>query len=437
MPSIQARLATGLLISLISLLIAQWVVVERSIGDLAKQYIVSRLVHGGDLLVAALIINNKKVLLDDSRLDPVYRKPFSGFYFTIDVAGQEFRSRSLWDEHLKVVAVAPGDTTTVRRRGPQDQELLVVTSAYKKNGQIAQVVVAEDVSDINRNISSLLKMHALLSLFILVVLILIQVAIVRRGLQPLDKARRQLDELENGLIQSLDEKVPKEIFALVHEVNLRIAAFQQRLERSRRVSGNLAHALKRPLTLLSQLAQDSSTPQHSDYSETFEKHIDEIKRIIERELSRARMAGTAIGGKQSELRSETQSLIKLLQTMYVDKSLNIELLVAAECYVSIDREDFHELMGNILDNACKWAKHQIRVTITNLDGVIIRVEDDGPGIPVEQLDRIMKRGTRLDEQVDGHGLGLSIVKDILEQYQGCILMQKSEDLGGLSLTIQM
>jgi len=436
MPSIQARLATGLLISLVVLLIAQWIVVERSIGKLSEQFIISRMLHSNDLLVAAITISGESIALDQSRVDPVYNKPFSGFYYSIKYAQQEFRSRSLWDESLPFKPVALGETYSARRDGPQSQQLLLLVNAYKKKNAIIQIAVAEDITDINRNISGLLKLHAVLSLFILVVLIVLQVVIIRRSLLPLEKTRRELVELENGLIQKLDENVPREIISLVQEINLRIAAFQQRIERSRRATGNLAHALKRPLTLISQLGQDNDVLADPQLAQNLRDYSEEIQRIINRELSRARMAGTSIGATRTEIGVETQALIATLQAMYRDKNLTIDLDAAEPCHVSIEREDFHELMGNLLDNACKWAKHTIKVSVQCDNGVLMRIEDDGPGIPEERRDEIMQRGKRLDEQVDGHGLGMSIVKDIVEQYQAGIFMQQSETLGGLSVTVR-
>jgi len=440
MPSIQARLATGLLVSLILLLLLQWVVVERSIDHLSEEYVLSRLSHNSDLLISAVDTKDGILSVDKTRLDPVYSQPFSGFYYTITIAMQEFRSRSLWDESLKgldSLSLQAGQTRSLRTQGPQGQQLLMLASAYRKKNLDVSVVVAEDISHLNHEIDLLLRSHALLSFLILTILIVIQVIIVRRGLHPLEKARQELINLEKGIIPELSEKVPKEIYPLVHEVNLRIAAFRQRLERSRRVSGNLAHALKRPLTLLSQQVQDCEALRQDNSAARMQGDIDEIRKIIDRELSRAKMAGSAMGVGQIDLASEAHSLIKMLQVMYERKGLQIEFDAQQVCKAAIDREDFHEVMGNLLDNACKWAKQRIIVTLDCQNGLQINLEDDGPGIPEDQRERIMARGTRLDEQVDGHGLGMSIVKDIVDQYQGSIYLAQSSTLGGLSVSVRL
>ena len=147
------------------------------------------------------------------------------------------------------------------------------------------------------------------------------------------------------------------------------------------------------------------------------------------------MAGTNVGAKQAKLKPELQALVKSLGAMYRDKALQIEYDVEEHCPTLMEREDFHEMLGNILDNACKWANRKIQVNISCDEGLHICVEDDGEGIPKEELHTIINRGQRLDEQIAGHGLGLSIVKDIVDQYQGTVSMSESETLGGLMTVI--
>lgn len=435
-PSIQTRLVSGLLISLIVLLLIQWLLVERSIEDLSAQYVAARLVHSSDLLVSAVSINGDTVAIDESRIDPVYTKPFSGYYYKIKIRQREYRSRSLWDESLPLPDLKAGKFKTRRIAGPDQQQLLLVSRAYTKQKTKILVAVAEDITDINRDIKALLKLHAVASLIVLLLLVFLQVLIIRKSLLPLDKTRRDLDKLESGSIEKLDENVPKEIHELVHEINVRIQAFQQRLLRSRRATGNLAHALKRPLTLLSQIAQNDQAINDAD-KQNMQQYIDDINHLIDRELSRARLAGTGIGGR-NELCSETLALIKTLKVMYDEKGLRIRLKDCDSCYYSIDREDFHELLGNLLDNACKWASGEILVSLHIQPGeelLQITVEDDGPGIDAGKMQQIMKRGTRLDEQTAGHGLGMSIVKDIVDQYHGSINLQRSKALHGLRVTV--
>jgi signal transduction histidine kinase len=436
MRSIQTRLAAGLLLSLIILLFLQWLVVASSIRELSEQYIVTRMTHASDLLVSGVNIQNGNAYsLNTSRIDPIYTQPFSGYYYTVIVGNEDFRSRSLWDESLPVIKTQPGDADLMRIEGPQNQLLLVLGSAYQKQQQVIRVVVAEDVSQIEKDIDRMLLNHAVLSFLVLVILISLQVYLVRKSLSPLEKIRADLDKLETGLIDSLDENVPDEIVALVRELNIRIKAVQQRLQRSRRATGNLAHALKTPLTLLLQLSKDTYLKKNPELQKSLKSHAVTIQNIIERELKKARVAGTNVGAKQAKLKPELAALVKSLGAMYREKALQIDCDVEEHCPTIMEREDFHEMLGNIMDNACKWANRKIQVNISCDEGLHICVEDDGKGIPKEQLNTIVNRGQRLDEQKYGHGLGLSIVKDIVDQYQGTIGMSESETLGGLMTVI--
>ena len=132
-----------------------------------------------------------------------------------------------------------------------------------------------------------------------------------------------------------------------------------------------------------------------------------------------------------------EALAKSLESMYREKNLQLDLQIPDDCIANMDREDFHEMLGNIMDNACKWANQKI-VTSVNCDtGLMIVVEDDGPGIPESEQQAIMDRGHRLDEQTVGHGLGLAIVKDIVDQYGGSISISRSDKLGGLRTELKM
>lgn len=438
MISIQSRLAAGLLISLIVLLLAQWIIVAVSIRHLSEQFVSSRLMHSADTLVAAVVLKPQgSYILDEARIDPVFSTPFSGYYYQLTVNGHSVRSRSLWDETLPMTDTRPGQFESRRILGPQQQNLLLVSSAYQKQGNIINIAVAENISAITENINALLIRHAFVSLLILVILVALQVFIVRRSLKPLDNTRDDLEKLENGAIQALDEAVPTEIKSLVHEINMRVTAFQQRLERSRRATGNLAHALKAPLTLLAQSLQNPAIQQSPGLRDALQENIASIQNIINRELKRARLAGTVVGARQTSLKPDVTALVKSLQSMYREKNLDIDVQLPDSGMVNMDREDFHEMLGNILDNACKWARHNILVKISCHSGLLITVDDDGPGIPEAARETILARGQRLDEQTAGHGLGLAIVKDIVDQYQGHITMGQPASHEGLRVTVNI
>lgn len=438
MQSIQTRLAAGLLLSLIVLLVVQWIIVTTSIHRVSENYIVTRLTHTSDMLVGATSFQlSEQASLDYTRVDPVYSQAFSGHYFRVIVGDQHFRSRSLWDETLPSIVPDTGEAVVMKSTGPQQQWLLMLVKGYEKQGEQIQVTVAEDISALEADINRMLVWHGGVSFFILIVLVVLQMLIVRKNLHPLERIRHELTMLDNGLIDALNENVPREILPLVQEINVRIRAVQQRLQRSRRSTGNLAHALKGPLTLITQLAEQEAIRSNHKIHDALLEYTVSIQRSVDRELKRARLAGAGIGGRHSKLEPELEPLVQSLNAMYRDKSLQIDYELSPDCVTSMDREDMHEMLGNILDNACKWASRKIRIRIDCHDGLSISVEDDGPGIPDDQYDAVLARGKRLDEQTGGHGLGLAIVEDVVEQYRGSIRLKRSGQLGGLQVDVRL
>jgi len=439
MQAIQSRLATGLILSLALLLLAQWIVISTSIHYLSQQYISTRLVHDSDTIIAALTItpDSPGISLIENQISAIYKQPFSGHYFSLTVAQQSLRSRSLWDETLSQTTIPVGQTSTTFTTGPQAQQLMVLQSAYQKQGQVINLAVAEDISGINRDIQDFLLKHSTVSFIIFALLVLLQILIIKRSLKPLEKVRQDLQKLDAGEIEALSEAVPKELKPLVQELNLRLHAMAQRLKRSRHTAGNLAHALKGRLTLLTQALNSPTIKADPTLLENLNRYLNDLQQIIHHELMRARVAGAAIGARQAKLSPEIAALVNTLLTIYNDKSLKIAQDIPEEATCAMEREDLHELLGNLLDNACKWAKQQIFIRVEDNHCLCFVVEDDGPGCQENQLASLSNRGVRLDEQVSGYGLGLSIVKDIINSYEGTINFDQSTALGGLRVTVNI
>ena len=230
--------------------------VSVSFRVLAERYILSRLEHDAESLLAALILAppDESPHLRADRLNPIYQRAFSGHYYRIEVDNTVLRSRSLWDQDLKVPQVAPGGSVSLHIDGPERQLLLLRVAAYRKQGQAVTIAVAEDLSPIRAEVQRLQMRYAAFALVALMSLLLLQRYILARGLAPLAATRQALQALERGERRSLSERVPEEVQPLVRGINRLLNALQQRLQRSRNAVGNLAHALKTPLTLLGQIA---------------------------------------------------------------------------------------------------------------------------------------------------------------------------------------
>lgn len=263
--------------------------------------------------------------------------------------------------------------------------------------------------------------------------LLIQRMVIRHTFRHLDKVHHELRKLETGGIQKLTEEVPSELYPIVREFNYLLNLMHERLERSRNSLGNLAHALKGPLNLL---VQHLDEPETEDCTQQAKLQAERIRQLTERELKRARVAGQGNTTERFDPHKELPVLVDVLSRIHHKNPRCIMLNIAPEITRFGDREDMLELIGNLLDNACKWATEHVYCQISRYAGQVrIIVEDDGPGRTDEELQQMAERGVRLDESVEGHGLGLSICKDIVKLYGGTIAFERSDHLGGVKVVI--
>ncbi|MEW6330646.1 MAG: ATP-binding protein [Pseudomonadota bacterium] len=435
MRSIRDYLGVGLAVSLVAVFLLQWLVVSATVRQLSESGFQAHMEHDIENLLAGLSFDAAgRLRLAPDRIENVYQRPFSGSYYRITAGGQALRSRSLWDEDLPAVAAAAGGALTQRVPGPQSQPLLMHTRVFDWQGRRIAISVAEDLTPLETEMRQFRNRYALVSLAALALLLALQAWLVRRGLRPLRHTRAQLRQLDQGEVTRLDEEVPAELAPLVKELNLLLAAMTQRLARSRQALGNLAHALKGPLTLLThRLADAKGRPD-----ETAQRQLETMKHLIEHELRRARLSGAALPGRRFDFAAELPALVETLKALYRDKPLAINLRMPAAVAYPADREDMLELLGNLLDNACKWSRHEVLLEVAISEGVItLRVHDDGPGCPDESLASLAQRGTRLDESTPGQGLGLAIAMQTASDYGGRISFGRSEILGGFVATVHL
>ena len=350
----------------------------------------------------------------------------------------QFRSRSLWDAEIEVPRLTPGQVETLRMTGPQQQLLLVRVAGYEKSGKVFSIAVAEDLSPLRDSVRRYQGFFLLFSALALISLLLLQRHMLRLGLRPLQDVGKQLRDLERGQRQALSEAVPEEIQPLVHQVNQLLRHLQQRVERSRNGLGNLAHALKTPLSVIRQLTERSPLDQYPELRQQIRDQVEALHRRVEAELRRARLAGGAYRGEAVELSEELPALVEVLRMAHRDRNLEIEADIAPQIRYFGDREDLLEVVGNLLDNACKWAAHRVSLQVRYGNGLEIRVEDDGPGRDAEEREQLLRRGVRIDEQgVPGHGLGLAIVQEIVDALGGELHLGRSEALGGFQVEVRL
>jgi signal transduction histidine kinase len=436
MNSLQLRLVAGLVVSLLVLFALLALLAAPAIRNLAENNMASRLQHDSETLLALLQVSgNSDIKLDRSAVSQAYTRPYSGHYFQIQTDVKQITSRSLWDSRLSV----PGQvqaSDVLHATGPLDQPLLMIVHDYRKNSIPVQVIVAEDLTALESDIQQFKQRFALIAGMLLIILVVIQVLIIRGGLQPLKRLRQELRQLESGELVRLSEKAPAEIQPMILEINRLIDVLGKRLQRSRNALGDLAHSLKRPLTVLTRLSEETEVEKVPGLQNSLQRQIQSMRTTTDHILKRARLAGESPVGPGYDVVSEINSLVDTLQKMYPQRNCKIEADIGAGLRSPLDREDFLELLGNLLDNAFKWATGTIRLIVRGDDSVLrIRVEDDGPGIADDMLATLGRRGSRADEQVDGHGLGLAIVHDITDLYGGSLELGRSETLGGLAVEV--
>ena len=407
-----------------------------SVHHLMEGQLATRLAHDGDSLLGGLNIRTDgRVTLDARRIQGIYLQPFSGHYFLIAVDGQVMRSRSLWDETLEVPEVAVGEVSISHVTGPEQQPLLLWASAFRKQGKLVRLAVAEDLYDLQAGMHRLRWQLLGWSLSMVVLVLLIQRYIVARSLQPVADAVEDVARLEQGEASALREAVPKEVLPLVQAINRLLQRQQQRLVRSREAVGNMAHAIKTPLTLLQQFASDKTRATDAATREQLEHYIHKINEQVDTSLRRARIAGDSLGTSRFDLHKDLPVLVDTIRRLHRDRRIAFEQQLVHADTLPMEQQDGMELLGNLLDNAWKWADSRVRLSVDGSAGLLLVIEDDGAGVGEARLQQLAQRGVRHDEDTEGHGIGLSIVKSLVEALGGDIEFGRSPELGGLQVKI--
>ncbi len=434
MNSLERSLQLSLVISMLLLMGLFWLIGYQSLRHLTEDFIVSRLEHDTESLLRLVSPNPERLL--QQQVDPIFNQPFSGHYYLIRFKdGREITSRSLWDYSLQIPFLAPGEKKRLHADGPSGQQLLILAQGFRKQGVEFTLAVSEDLTPIEEQRDHFTRDFAMLALLGMFLLLVVQRFVVHRSFRRLEPVRNDIRRLEHGEVERLSEDVPTEILPLVQEFNHLLHLFSQRLERSRNALGNLAHAIKGPLNLLHQYFDDRDTPS-AEKKRRAKDQVERICHLMQRELKRARMAGTGMPSRRFDPVVDLPDLVQVLKTIHHDKRLEIHYEISENVSPFGDHEDMLELLGNLLDNACKWADSTVKCSIHCHDErITITVEDDGPGLSEKEMESLTERGTRLDETKEGHGLGLAISKDIVKLYGGTLSFDRSPELGGLRATV--
>lgn len=424
MASLQNELKLKLLVTLLLVMSGLLFLVDRGVQKLTEDYILTRLQHDAESVISALDIQQQDWQIQPGKVTTIYQRVNSGHYYVVFNDTIELRSRSLWDYSPSLTELTTGATLIQRSAGLEGQEWLSFSQGISLSNQPATIWVAEDITSLNTDIFYYRLWAMGLLLFALCILMLVQHRVLTRTFSRLTPLRAMIRELRFGSadFQSLD--IPIEIQPLVDEINRLLEQLEKRVARSRNAVGNLAHDLKLPLQSL----QSATEQLPESLQKVPQQALQELRYKIERELKRARIVGVSSPGRQTVLDNELPPLVEVLQRLY--PSCMISYVAPDNAILPQDRDDILELLGNLLDNACKHAGGHVQLKIEfESNNWEIYVSDDGPGIGTEMSQRILQRGVRLDESAEGHGLGLAICKDIVDSYGGSLALQPNSPQG--------
>lgn len=378
--------------------------------------------------------------------DPRFNKPFAGLYWQIDrIAGVDFpdlpgvlRSRSLWDETLSVPTDAPATGEIHRHRvdGPEGRTLGIVERSIRLDTLALRLIVAADVGLM---VAPVARFNDALWLALgilgagLALAAFMQVII---GLAPLRRLQTALGRVRNGEAQRLDGSFPSEVMPLVAEFNSVLEQNAEVVERARTQAGNLAHALKTPLSVLANAAHAHAGPD-ATLAQLVATQVAMARQQVDYHLARAQSAATVRRhGVRAPVEPVITGLVRTLHRLHAAR--NLELVVSPLTDAAVFRgeeHDLQEMLGNLIDNACKWAKSRVEIQVrSTAEQLEISIDDDGKGVPAELRDSILGRGIRADQQVPGTGLGLAIVADLARLYGGQLTLADSP-LGGLRASL--
>jgi len=271
-------------------------------------------------------------------------------------------------------------------------------------------------------------------------------AIVRSGLKPLNDLRARLGEVQSGRARRIEGEYPAEVQPVVSDLNALLAHQEQAVSRAIAKAGDLAHGLKTPLAVLSNEAERAAAAGHGELAAAMAEQIERMRRQVEYHLAHARAAAAgATAGARCAVADSAAGLARTLLRLHADRGLAIDVQVPATHVVRCQREDLDEMLGNLLDNACKWAKSRVVISSAILppeggsdsgDTIEITVDDDGPGLAASMREAVLQRGVRADEAAPGSGFGLAIVRDLAGLYGGAIALDASP-AGGLRATLRL
>ena len=444
--SLRVRLLAGTLAWVLVTVALAGFGLRRLFEDHIAQQLERQLVIQLDHLSAAVAVEaNGAISVGPMATDPRSSEPLSGVYWQVDRLGDQpqaaaVRSRSLWDEILRLPPPPASLPATGYRvlhlEDSRGHPLLAVARTLQlpeDNAPLLRVAVAADTALVAEPVARFTNL-LLVALTVLGAGLVVTVAVqLRLVMRPLDALRERLGAVRRGDAAQLEGRFPQELQPLVDEFNHVLEANAGMVERARTQAGNLAHAVHTPLTVLANAAAQEKGP----LAQLVQEQVATAHRQVDYHLARARAAAAVRAtGLHAPVLPPVQALLRTMERLHAGRAVTFHLdPQAVDGAFRGEEQDLYELLGNLLDNAGKWAHSRVDIDVQrHNDQLCITVDDDGPGIPADQRERMFERGVQLDERRPGSGLGLDIVRELAHAYGGSVAADVSPR-GGLRMRL--
>ncbi len=419
-------------------------VLEQSFRESAEQALQERLqIHVYALLSSVDLNNSGQLKMPASLPEPRFTHPGSGLYAFIQQPkkGLVWRSPSaIGLDMLEPPKLKAGKSAFLLEN--HKRYALHYDVVWKNIAGIQReyvFTVAEDAQFVTDQVQRFRTTLRYWLLIIGMVLVFIQFSLLRWSLKPLRIIAQDLEAIEQGKKTHLDGQYPIELQGLAGNLNVFINHERAHLERYRNTLADLAHSLKTPLAIL-----QGCTESFSDNKDTVQEQISRMNKIVEYQLQRAAAKGGHNAIKSVDLADVIKKIRLSLTKVYIDKSIIFDIAVPDQCQIYCEEGDVYEIIGNLMDNACKWCHKAVKVSILLNQRkarrdfpVMLQIEDDGPGIPVGKFNEILKRGVRADENIHGHGIGVSVVAELIGLLGGKLEGGESAVLGGMRWSVYL
>lgn len=438
MHSIKKRLLVVGSIIVISFLVITAVTLEKAFRSVANEARNERLHSNVYTLLAAAELEGQKLVLPGILSEQRLMLPESGLYaYVVNNSGETIwhSPSALGLQPQKISFQKAGDEEISKISSPKEMLMLeygVAWQSYDQNDYAFTVAIVEDSEGYNAQIWSYRNTLYGWMAGLAVILVVVQIYILKWGLSPLQKVEQDIIDIESGKSDALSGEYPKEIKGITHNLNILVENERKRLKQYRDTLANLAHSLKTPLAVL------RNEVENINNNPVMLEQIDRIDSMVEYQLSRAALSGRITYASAIKVFPIAERLISALNKVFADKNINCELQCDADVEINAIEGDLMEILGNLLENAYKWTSNSVSVEIDQLTekdarikGVRISIEDNGPGIDVESVEHVLARGGRADTSTPGHGIGLAVVKDLVDSYLGMLIISKGHTGGAL------